>query len=72
MTGAAPARKPLVLPPGAGRRYPMGRIEAVFKADGPESANRYAISEWWLEPRTTGPAPTRMPRTMSSTSWRER
>lgn len=55
MTGAAPARKPLVLPPGAGRRYPMGRIEAVFKADGPESANRYAISEWWLEPRTTGP-----------------
>lgn len=55
MTGAAPARKPLVLPPGAGRRYPMGRIQAVFKADGPESANRYAISEWWLEPRTTGP-----------------
>jgi mannose-6-phosphate isomerase-like protein (cupin superfamily) len=55
MSSAAPARKPLVLPPGAGRRYPMGRIQAVFKADGPESENRYAISEWWLEPRTTGP-----------------
>ena len=33
----------------------MGRIAAVFKADGDESANRYSISEWWLEPRTTGP-----------------
>lgn len=33
----------------------MGRIHAVFKADGDESAGRYSISEWWLEPKTTGP-----------------
>ena len=52
------ARRPaLVLPPGGGRAYPMGRISAVFKADGAETANRYSISEWWLEPKTTGPGP---------------
>lgn len=55
MSAEAPARQPVVLPPGGGRSYPMGRIQAVFKADGAESGNRYAISEWWLEPRTTGP-----------------
>lgn len=55
MAAAAPARQPVVLRPGAGRRYPMGRIEAVFKADGAESGDRYAISEWWLDPHTTGP-----------------
>jgi len=32
----------------------MGRISAVFKADGPETGSRYAVSEWWLEPRTQG------------------
>jgi quercetin dioxygenase-like cupin family protein len=51
----APSRKPLILGPGEGRRYPMGRIGAVFKADGAETASRYAISEWWLEPHTQGP-----------------
>lgn len=50
-----PARSPVILPPGGGRSYPMGRISALFKADGDESANRYSISEWWLEPRTKGP-----------------
>lgn len=35
----------------------MGRISAVFKADGVESSNRYSISEWWLEPHTQGPGP---------------
>lgn len=48
-------REPVVLAPGAGREYPMGRIGAIFKADGAESANRYSISEWWLEPKTKGP-----------------
>jgi mannose-6-phosphate isomerase-like protein (cupin superfamily) len=48
-------RKPVILPPGGGRSYPMGRISAVFKADGDESANRYSISEWWLEAKTKGP-----------------
>lgn len=48
-------RKAVVWRPGDGRRYPMGRIEAVFKADGAETAQAYSISEWWLEPNTTGP-----------------
>jgi hypothetical protein len=33
----------------------MGRISALFKADGDETAGRYSISEWWLEPNTQGP-----------------
>jgi len=33
----------------------MGRISAVFKADGDETASRYSISEWWLDPHTQGP-----------------
>ncbi len=33
----------------------MGRIAALFKADGAETANSYSISEWWLEPNTKGP-----------------
>jgi mannose-6-phosphate isomerase-like protein (cupin superfamily) len=52
--GAA-ERAPVVLEPGAGREYPMGRIRAVFKADGDETAGAYSISEWWLDPHTEGP-----------------
>jgi mannose-6-phosphate isomerase-like protein (cupin superfamily) len=48
-------RKALLLAPGEGRAYPMGGISAVFKADCSETANRYSISEWWLEPKTKGP-----------------
>jgi mannose-6-phosphate isomerase-like protein (cupin superfamily) len=33
----------------------MGRISALFKADGDETAKAYSISEWWLEPHTAGP-----------------
>jgi len=33
----------------------MGRISAVFKADGAETQGAYSISEWWLEPNTQGP-----------------
>jgi quercetin dioxygenase-like cupin family protein len=54
---SSPPRKPLVISPGGGRRYPMGRISAVFKADEAETANKYSISEWWLEPHTQGPGP---------------
>ena len=50
-------RRPVVRGPGEGREYPMGRISAVFKADGAETAQRYSISEWWLEPHTKGPGP---------------
>jgi mannose-6-phosphate isomerase-like protein (cupin superfamily) len=33
----------------------MGRISAVFKADGRETRGAYSISEWWLESHTQGP-----------------
>jgi len=52
---SATPRKPIVLAPGQGRAYPMGRISAVFKADEAETESRYSVSEWWLEPRTQGP-----------------
>jgi len=51
----ARSRKPVVLGPGDGRSYPMGRIAALFKADGTETESRYSISEWWLDPHTQGP-----------------
>jgi mannose-6-phosphate isomerase-like protein (cupin superfamily) len=50
-------RAAVVLGPEDGRRYDMGRITAVFKADGAETSGGYSISEWWLEPHTTGPGP---------------
>lgn len=54
-TTSPAARKPIVLAPGEGRSYPMGRLSAVFKADEAESESRYSVSEWWLEPHTQGP-----------------
>lgn len=58
MTDQQPvSRRPVVLAPGAGREYPLGRGSAVFKADGSETAGRYSISEWWLDPHTPGPGP---------------
>lgn len=51
----ATTREPVVLGPGEGRAFPMGRLSAVFKADGAETAGRYSISEWWLDPHTRGP-----------------
>ena len=48
-------RQAIFLPPGNGRSYSMGRISAVFKADGDETQQRYSVSEWWLEPKTQGP-----------------
>jgi mannose-6-phosphate isomerase-like protein (cupin superfamily) len=55
-------RCPVVLGPGEGRAYPMGRISAVFKADGTETARGYSISEWWLDPYTKGPGPHSHPK----------
>jgi mannose-6-phosphate isomerase-like protein (cupin superfamily) len=49
------ARPPVVLAPDEGRTYPMGRLRAVFKADGAETGDAYSISEWWLDPHTKGP-----------------
>ena len=45
----------IVLPPEQGRTYDMGFMRAVFKADGAETDDRYCVSEWWMEPRNTGP-----------------
>jgi quercetin dioxygenase-like cupin family protein len=55
MTTPSQPRRALVLSPGQGREYPMGRIRASFKADGAETGDRYSISEWWLEAHTGGP-----------------
>ena len=55
MDDAGAMRKAMIVPPEAGRAYPMGRMRAVFKADGAESRGLYSVSEWWLEPRTRGP-----------------
>ena len=45
----------IVLPCGGGRRYEMGALSAVFKADEAETQERYCVSEWWLRPQTDGP-----------------
>jgi quercetin dioxygenase-like cupin family protein len=55
MEEAEAIRKPIIVQPEQGRVYAMGRMRAVFKADAGESAGRYSVSEWWLEPRTRGP-----------------
>lgn len=41
----------------AGRRYALGTMTGVFKADGAETRDTYSISEWWLEPHSAGPGP---------------
>lgn len=48
-------RKPMIIRPEQRRAYDMGRLRAYFFADEKETAGRYSISEWWLEPRTGGP-----------------
>lgn len=56
MSSATPlVRKALILTPGQGRSYPMGRMRAVFIADTAETDSRYSVSEWWLDPNTKGP-----------------
>ena len=45
----------IVLPPGAGRAYEIGPMRGVFKADGPETGDRYCVSEWSVEPGRSGP-----------------
>jgi mannose-6-phosphate isomerase-like protein (cupin superfamily) len=48
-------RKQIVVKPGQGRTYDMGRIKAIFKADNEETSNQYSVSEWWLDANTKGP-----------------
>jgi quercetin dioxygenase-like cupin family protein len=49
------ARRAVILGPGGGRRYDMGAMQAVFKADGDETGKAYAISEWHVAPGAPGP-----------------
>jgi hypothetical protein len=37
----------------------MGRIAAVFLADGAETRERHSVSEWGLDPNTQGPGRAR-------------
>jgi mannose-6-phosphate isomerase-like protein (cupin superfamily) len=45
----------LILQPGESRTYVCGDMTAIFKADENETAEKYSISEWWLEPHADGP-----------------
>jgi mannose-6-phosphate isomerase-like protein (cupin superfamily) len=45
----------LILQPGAGRTYDCGTMTAIFKADENETAEKYSVSEWWLQPGCEGP-----------------
>jgi quercetin dioxygenase-like cupin family protein len=55
MDGVMVDRRPMMVGPGEGRRYAMGQLQAVFKADCEQTSSRYSVSEWWLEPGTRGP-----------------
>jgi mannose-6-phosphate isomerase-like protein (cupin superfamily) len=55
MSNESTERKAVVLRPGEGRAYDMGRMSAVYKADGDETRSRYEVSEWSLDPHTHGP-----------------
>jgi hypothetical protein len=48
-------RIPIYLPRESGRRYELGAMQAVFKADGVETGDCYSVSEWWLDPQSDGP-----------------
>ncbi len=47
----------LLLEAGEGRSYECGTMTAIFKVDENETADRYSISEWWLQPNSDGPGP---------------
>jgi mannose-6-phosphate isomerase-like protein (cupin superfamily) len=46
--------KTIILKEGQGRVYDCGTMTAIFKTDENETANKYSISEWWLEPNSGG------------------
>ena len=48
------ARAVIALAPGGGRRYEMGDLTALFKADEDETGAGYSISEWILAPGQGG------------------
>ena len=44
----------IILGPGEGRSYAMGRLQASFKVDAAAEGRSYALSEWWCDPGFTG------------------
>ena len=52
--------QPIVSHPTDGRVYKLGaadNIEVTFKADGAEVANKYSITEWWMDKDSPGVGP---------------
>ena len=52
--------KPIISPNAEGRLYKLGakeNTEVLFKADGEEVNNQYAITEWWIDKNGPGPDP---------------
>lgn len=47
-------RDVIALPADGGRRYEMGQLAAVFKADEAETGSRYSVPEWILKPGQDG------------------
>ena len=45
----------IVLKSDEGRKYSMGTMTAIFKADEEETKEKYCVSEWWLDPNSEGP-----------------
>src|SRR5687768_703857 len=45
----------IILKKGEGRTYPCGTMTAIFKADEDETKEKYSVSEWWLDAKSTGP-----------------
>ncbi|MFC5345547.1 cupin domain-containing protein [Brevundimonas staleyi] len=54
MTVTADRRDLILLEAGEGRRYEMGGMTAVFKADEVETGCGYSVSEWLLAPGFEG------------------
>ena len=51
---------PIIRKAREGRSYLLGakqNTEVIFKADGEEVNNQYAITEWWMQEGGPGPAP---------------
>jgi mannose-6-phosphate isomerase-like protein (cupin superfamily) len=46
--------KLIALPDGGGRRYEMGGLTALFKADEAETSGGYSVSEWIVAPGHEG------------------
>lgn len=48
-------KETIILKKDEGRSYACGTMTAIFKADEEETAAKYSVSEWWLEPNSKGP-----------------